>query len=171
MALAKLFIDEGNMTKALHFASKALISNSQNIMAHMIISYSNRILKNELAAKAALAEVYILDPLSDFARYEEYLWNSKPLSYFQKSITNELPYESYLELASFYYDFNNSATAIEVLKEGPENPIINVWLAYLDVDHRKSYINKVIESPIEMTFPHRVETAQFLETLIKEHAS
>ena len=171
VALAKLFINEGNMTKALHFASKALIYNRQNIMAHMIISYSNRKLKNEPAAMAALAEVYILDPLSDFARYEEYLWNNKPLSYFHKSITNELPNESYLELASLYYDFNNSDMAISVLKEGPENPIINVWLAYLDVDHRQSYINKIIESSIEMTFPHRVETAQFLEMLIKEYAS
>ena len=171
IALAKLFLNEDNMTKALHFASKALIYNRQNIVAHMIISYSNRQLKDKSAALAALAEVYVLDPLSDFARYEEYLWNNKPVSYFNKAITNELPHESYLELASVYYHFNNPTTAILVLKEGPENPIINVWLAYLEIDHRQSYINKIRESSVEMTFPYRVETAQFLETLSKEDAS
>ncbi len=168
--LAKLFLKESNYTKALHYTSKAIDSDSNNILAYMIQAFANRHLNNKEKTINSIQNIYKLDPLSDFARFEEVVLGKTDLAAFSSKITNELPFESYLELAATYLQFNDIEAAISVLKEGPQHPIINLWLANLDVNNQKEYLVKVLKASAEMVFPHRIETAEFLEAILKTNS-
>lgn len=165
--LAKLFLYESDYNKALHYASKAIESNSNNIVAHMISAQANRQLNDKASALNTIQNIYKLDPLSDFSRFENAILNTETLEGFTASITNELPFESYLELAATYIQFNDIYSAISVLKESPEHPIVNLWLANVDTDNKDQYLSKVLNTSAEMVFPHRIETAEFLESMLK----
>ncbi|MCB0461463.1 MAG: DUF5107 domain-containing protein [Flavobacteriaceae bacterium] len=164
--LAKLFLKENNHQKALHYAHKAMDSDSNNILAYMIQAFTNRNY-NKAEAKNAIQAIYKLDPLSDFARFEEVLLGESDLETFNSGITNELPFESYLELAATYLQFNDIASAISVLKESPQHPIVNLWLANLDKDNQSNYLESVFQASAEMIFPHRAETAEFFQNSLK----
>jgi len=169
--LAKLFLHENNYTKALHFANKATTSNSNNILAYMIMAFANRNLDNTNEARNALRKVYQLDPLSNFAKMEEVIQQTKPIEYFTSNIRNELPHESYLELAAIYYQLNDIETAIMVLNNCPKNPIAELWLASIDTENQSEHFDQVIAMSAEMVFPHRTETAKFIVDLIKTNSN
>lgn len=165
--LAKLFLNESNFRKAFHYGSKSINSNSNNIVAYMVSAYANRQLNDETIAINNIQKIYKLDPLSDFARFEGVILKREALKDFNLSITNELPFESYLELAATYIQFNDINSAITVLKESPEHPVVNLWLANIDKENKDQYLNKVLNASAKMVFPHRVETAEFLESMLK----
>ena len=168
--LAKSFLNESNFSKALHYASKAINSNSENIVAYMISAYASRQINDIDGTNNAIQKIYTLDPLSDFARFEEVLLKRRTLNVFNSSIYNELPFESYLELAATYLQFNDVNSAITVLEESPEHPIVNLWLANIDKENKDQYLNKLLNASAEMVFPHRIETAEFLENLLKTNS-
>ncbi|WP_347921980.1 DUF5107 domain-containing protein [Pontimicrobium sp. SW4] len=168
--LAILFLKEYNYTKAIHYTSKAIDADTNNIIAHMIQAFASRQSKDEDSSITAINNIYKLDPLSDFARFEEALMNLNDLATFNTRITNELPFESYLELAAIYLQFNDTQAAISVLKESPQHPIVNLWLANLDKNNESNYLKSVFEASAEMVFPHRVETSEFLETTLKTNS-
>lgn len=168
--LAKLYLNESNFNKALHYASKAISSNDQNITAYMISAYVNRQQNNKKEAINTIHKIYKLDPLSDFARFEEVNLNEEELENFNSSITNELPFESYLELAATYIELNDIDSATKVLKESQNHPITNLWLANIDRENKTQYLNNVLNNSAEMVFPHRIETAEFLESILKTNS-
>ncbi|PTM08106.1 MAG: DUF5107 domain-containing protein [Bacteroidetes bacterium] len=168
--LAKLFLNESNYNKALHYADKAIKSDANNILGYMISAFANRHLQDEEHTQDAIDNIFKLDPLSDFTRHEAVILGKNDLETFNSKITNELPFESYLELAATYLQFNDKESAISVLKESQQHPIVNLWLANLDHINQDSYIKNVFEASAEMVFPHRVETAEFLETILKTNS-
>lgn len=165
--LAKMFLADGNYTRAQLYAEKALENNSNSIAAYEVMAYSYRKQNKPGKAQAAIKEVYALDALSDFARFEELQLNQLSVDDLQGKITNELAHESYLTLAMTYLHFNDSKAALEVLRLSPGHPLVQLWTAYLANSVDDESMRQLLSASAEMVFPHRNETGSMLETLLK----
>ena len=110
-------------------------------------------------------------------RFEQYLLNStaKSLSSFTSVITNELPFETYLELAIEYANHGLNNEAIQVLEQSPEYPTVKYWLAYLtrgeSGDKSSEYLKQAVELSPLLAFPFRLETIPVLIWAQKQNTS
>ena len=163
--LAKLHLVSGDNTKALDYAKKALAFNSSNMVAMEINALVLRIQHDKVNAKHMLDAIYQLDATSEFRLFEQYRWNMIGKNGVVSAITNELPSESYLELASRYLSYGQEADARTVLGFAPDHPIVAFWMAYLDEDKRQQETERALRMKIDLIFPHRPETAKVLMTL------
>ena len=114
-------------------------------------------------AGKALNTVLNFDPLNHFARFEKYLLDSSAenKAKFTGLITNELPQQTYLELAIWYYNAGRNEDALKVLQLSPGNAETAYWKAFLE----NKPVNDQHLNP-EMVFPFRNETAEILQQLI-----
>jgi tetratricopeptide (TPR) repeat protein len=99
--LATLYLEEDDYRKALHYSEKALEFNVNNHEAMKLIIIASRKGGDASKTRAVLDILGEKDATSHFVRYERYLIdrNPKSLEDFKKNIRNELPEESYLDLA------------------------------------------------------------------------
>jgi Tfp pilus assembly protein PilF len=160
MATVKLLQDDKPLTE--HYANLALDYNRTSINALQVLSVLYR-----KSGETTLADKYIqtlssIDPLSHFADFERYLLHnsSENLSKFTSSITNEMPYQTYLELCMIYYGLGSKDDALSVLEKAPSNPLVTLWKAYLKKD--ASLLNEVAAASPAFVFPYRPETISAL---------
>lgn len=170
--ISRIFLEEENWSKAERYSKKALAYNAYNIEALQTGALANRKLGNEKAAKALLIRIAELDGTNNFQKYEHFKLSGKTSdrTHFTAGITNELPHESYLDLAVNYYKKGFIEEASEVLSLAPKTPVVNLWLAHLSPTEKDSLLNLVLNQPVEFVFPHRIETAQVLQTALEENA-
>ncbi|MGN6438893.1 MAG: DUF5107 domain-containing protein [Agriterribacter sp.] len=163
--LARLYLKEKNYAAAIPYAQKALDYNRYNMDALMLQAVVFRFSNNSAAHRQTLDTILSYDPLNHFARFEKYV--SQPgeasKSAFTSLIRNELPHETYAELATWYYNAGCTSEAAAVFKLSPPSAEASYWLAFLsntEVDCAK--INP------ELAFPFRAETAAVLEHLLTQ---
>jgi len=103
------------------------------------------------------------DPLNHFAYFEKYIWEQSEVARtnFTSLIRNELPAETFSELAIWYYNAGFDDHAKEVFSLSNKSAESTIWLAFLEN-------KKVNSSDIDPTlvFLFRSETAKALEVLL-----
>ena len=102
-----------------------------------------------------------LDPLNHCARFEKYLHGQASREDFIGLIRNELPHETYLELAAWYHGLGLDEDAAKVLDLAPPTPEGLYWLAYLRHD-AQLLVRAEAASP-EFAFPFRSESIPVFE--------
>ncbi len=167
--LAKLFLKEHDLIKAERYIDKALAFNAFNIIAYEIKAIINRKSNRKEQELKILVKIGELDETNHLKNFEKYLRGTMEIAAFKKQISNELPVESYLELASRYLDYGCEDDALKLLDIAPENAIISLWKAYLDKGSQDSLLQKALTISSEMVFPHRQETAMILRYFIEKH--
>ena len=168
--LAKLYLKENNINKAKKYTRKALIFNAYNISALEINAIINRKENNRIKALNTLLKIDELDKTSHFKNFEKYLNKKLNIKKFNEQISNELPSESYLELASKYLDYGCKNEALSVLNNAPKNAIVLLWKASLDTQHQDLILKEALDVSPNMVFPHRQETGEILNYLIKNNS-
>jgi Tfp pilus assembly protein PilF len=160
-----------NLDLAEHYANLALDYNRYNFNAMQVL-----VVKNRKSGEIAMADKYIdaitrLDQLNHFADYERSLLHPTPENEhrFSSTITNELPYQTYLELSMVYYGFGLKNDALNVLKKAPVQPLITVWKAYLKDD--ASLLNEAEAASPAYVFPYRTETVSALTWALSKNNS
>lgn len=165
--LARLQMLQKLYSNAIDYADKAIVYNQYNIDAHMIRALAFR-KNNQLAeAAAALETIRGYDPLNHFARYETSLLQPTEANKkaFAALIRNELPTESYAELAIWYYNNGAPVDCVDVFTLCPPSAEARYWLAYLD--NTPADCSKI--DPF-LAFPFRQETGTVLQQLLtKQH--
>ncbi len=169
--LANLFLVDQNWNKTEKYAFRALAFNQYNLDALQTLALVKRKLGKTDEAKKVLNRIAELDGTNHFQRFENYLISDKTTDkeLFLKGITNELPHESFLDLAINYSKKGCNEEAVEVLKLAPENTVVNLWLAYLIPVNKELYLNKVLNQSPQLVFPYRVETAEILKMFLAEN--
>ena len=168
-ALAHLYLSKHDYLKANEYALLSVTSDSNNIEGFQILHVLARIQKNDEQIKVTRNKIEKLNPLNHFIRFEDFYRSPTDtnLEKFQSLIKNELPIESYLELAIWYANNNRFKESIEVLKLSPKNSEVFFWLAWLNKGINKSdsdiYLDKAENSDLSFVFPFREETAEILE--------
>jgi len=175
--LAELYFTEQNYTMAEFYAKKAIDYNRYNIPALKILALNYRKQHNTRKANEILDTVLEIDPLNHFANFERYCINPKQKNEtaFITFIRNELPYESYLELAIYYANLELPDDAILLLKKAPEHPLVHYWLAYLyDKQNRSEestyHLNSALSASPYLVFPFRQETVAVLNWAQEKNA-
>lgn len=172
--LADIHLKEKNWDKALYFASRALDFNRFDIAALQIEVIAYRYQNNKQSAAKVLDTILSFDPLNHFAQFEKYLWQPTEESKlaFTSMIRDELPVETYLELAITYYNNGCYNESEKVLTLAPQNALVYYWRAFLRSKTGKSYAEHLAKangtSPA-FVFPFRSEDEGVLLWAIKQN--
>jgi len=169
LQLAEIADGEADFPLALEYAEKALDSNRYNSSAFEIKAVASRKLGKQDLAREALDRLEEFDPLDHLGRFERYLLDRTDarLSGFKSMIRNELPHESYLEMALFYVRNGCVPDAVTLLENAPAQPEVYAWLAYLlkDLARDRSaiYLDKAFGLSPLLVFPFREESIPVFE--------
>ncbi len=163
--LSKIYLQEKNLERAIHYVRKSIAFNKYNRDAWQILAVTYRLQNKKEKALEILDTLLSLDPLNHFAGFEKYLWqkNDEEKSAFTSLIKNELPAQTFLELAIWYNDIGESGAATSVLNMAPSNAEVFYWLFYLTNDN--DYLKKANDIPLSFSFPFREETLEILEQI------
>ncbi|HZY39042.1 MAG TPA: DUF5107 domain-containing protein [Mucilaginibacter sp.] len=165
--LGNLYLKEKNWNSAIEFAAKAIDYNHFDIAALEIEAISFRNQNHNEKAKQALDSILSFDPLNHFARFEKYLWqpSDENKTKFTSVIRDEMPVETFLELAIDYYKNGCTDEAERVLEIAPANALVNYWLAFLKNKQGLPF-NETLEnadnSSPAFIFPFRSEDEEVL---------
>jgi tetratricopeptide (TPR) repeat protein len=165
--LAKIYFRGKEVTKAMAYAQKSLLTNQYNLDALQLLAVIFRMQKETAKATAMLNQINCIDPLNHFAAFEKFYQDGSNSSkeQFRSLIRNELPEQTYLELGIWYQQLNCNNEALAVFSMPPPNQELNYWKSYL--------ANKpveIINIKTSLNFSFRAETAAVLEQLIKTNA-
>jgi tetratricopeptide (TPR) repeat protein len=157
--LAEVNIIERKLERAAEYAQRSLEYNAYNLNARELQAVLFRLRNNPEAAAAALDDIVLIDPLCHFVRFERYLLDSSDAKRraFASLIRSELPHETYLELAMFYFNLGLPEEAAMVLEVAPSHPVISYWLAYLrrekDAAKSRQYLGEAEAASPHLVFP------------------
>jgi len=167
--LAELALLDKDYALASEYAGRALECNAYDSSAYEIMAVAQRLLGQKDAARRTLDRLLGFDPLDHLGRFEGYLLNPTEarLAAFKGMIRNEVPCESYLEMALFYVRAGRVEDAVVLLRNAPPHPEVFFWLAYLLKDSAKeesqSYFGKALGLSPFLVFPFREESIPVFE--------
>ena len=164
--LAKIYLRENNFEKALEYALKCINYNKYAVDAYEVLAIIYRLQNNRPRAERVLDTLQLYDPLNHFSRFERYLWQPTEASKARVTglIRNEMPQETYLELAVWYSSVGRKEEAAKILQLAPRNAEVLYWTAYLE---NKSLSTDQLRP--DLVFPFRPETADVLKTLTQKN--
>jgi predicted Zn-dependent protease len=164
--LANVYLKENNLIKAVDYAHKAINFNKYAIDAYQMLAVIYRLKNDKSHASKTLDTILFYDPLNHFARFEKYLWDNSAESkqQFISLVKNEMPQQTFLELAAWYYNIGRKNEAEKVLQLSKPNSEVLYWLAFLQ--GKSLPVNNL--NP-EFVFPFRPETAEVLENLVQKN--
>jgi Tfp pilus assembly protein PilF len=174
--LSKIELKEKHFPAAYAYAQKSLVTNEENISA-LKIQYVCARIQNDTREQDQLAAIILrMDPLNHFVRFEQYLKNKNgsARAAFTDGIRNELPTQTYLDLATWYNQFDLTRECGTVLEICPEkNPEVYYWLAWLNRDNEKGkvYLDTADRGDPDMVFPYREESRPVMQWAYEKTAS
>lgn len=173
-ALSHHYLKGNDLARAKDYTLMALNNNPENIDALQTLCVLARINKNEGLWGQTREKIIALNPLNHFVRFEEYVRdpNVEHKKDFVDLIRNEMPVETFLELAIWYANMGRMEESKTVLTMAPENTETMYWLAWLNRNDDKAlsdnYLAKAAESTPDFVFPFRKETADVLKWAVEE---
>ncbi len=166
--LAEIFLREKNWNKAEQYALKSLEFNNKNLTALHVLMVVYR--NNNQTHKVKDLIISLLEelPLYHAARFENCLLNSSSKNDFSALVRNELPHETYMELAEWYESVGCLEEAITLLSFEDTYPIAKYKIAYLlqktgDESGSIAALEKANSQYPISTFPFRPSTLKALE--------
>ncbi|MBE3131983.1 MAG: DUF5107 domain-containing protein [Acidobacteria bacterium] len=175
--LAKGYLTQGDLASAEAYATRSLDVDRMNVEGYQVVAVAERLQGHRERAAAALQRILVLDPLNHFARAERYLLRGDPISRddFVSRIRNEMPHETFLELAVWYHGLGRSADAKRVLALSPVTAETLYWLAFIESEQHKpefqESLRKADAASPRLVFPFRSETADVLRWATGQSAS
>ena len=120
--------------------------------------------EKDIALKA-IDRMLALNPLNHHARFEKYLLTrtQNDRDAFTSMIRQELPFETYLEMAIHYNDrWKLADEALLLLELSPEHPIVHLWAGYIEGQlgraEAQAHLTKAVAGKPDFIFPFRSET-------------
>ncbi|NWG14142.1 MAG: tetratricopeptide repeat protein [Acidobacteria bacterium] len=162
--LGEVYMMEGKPGRALEFLRRALDYDVHSIKAQQVLATACRLFKQPDDARKALNRILEIDPLNHLARFEHYLLEPEPqkLDVFKSLIRNEIPHETYLEIAMYYVSLGLEEDALRLLEVAPEQPAIRYWQAYLLRDRLPQRSREILRKASSLSpylvFPFRGES-------------
>jgi len=169
LRLAGLAIRRSDWKEAEKLITRCTGEYPQNEFATDVLAMTYRKLGNKNAALTLLDQQIHIDPLNHIARFEKYLNTraEKDKEDFVSLIRQELPHETFIEMAIQYYEWDLSEEALILLNLAPAHPMVQIWQAYiLDIQGNKTAseekLTMAMNASPELVFPFRPEmTALF----------
>jgi len=167
LRIGYLSMTKNNWKKSETIIRECLMINPESSDAQNALAIILRKQGQSNAAQDYIQQLLYDNPLNHFARFEIYLLdrNEKTRREFVEMIRQELPHETFLEIAIQYYKWNLFQEAEEVLALAPHQPIVQLWQAFiLEKLGETSASDKALEEALSMSaefvFPFRPETLE-----------
>jgi len=164
LQVAEMAVVDSLWTDAADFALRASGADARSVPSLQLLAVLARTAGDSSAAKARLRQILNLDPLNHFARFEMYRLAPTDGNRvaFTEMIRNELPHESFLELAALYQRLGLVEDAGAVLLLAPGHPMIYFWRAAVAAktgrdNESRQHLDRAIAASPSLTFPHRHE--------------
>ncbi|MFN7828660.1 MAG: DUF5107 domain-containing protein [Acidobacteriota bacterium] len=170
--LARLYLREGDLDRARDYGDKALEVNQQNLEAWQIRAVVARLSRQPRAAQDAQARILAIDPLNHLVRFEKSLLSASPADRLAvgRLIRNEMPHETWLEMAIWYAGLKLYRESADLLALAPDHPEIAYWRAWLSHQQQSGDADRLLAAADRLSprlvFPFRPETAPVLEWVI-----
>jgi tetratricopeptide (TPR) repeat protein len=167
--LAKMACRAGDLERAAFDAERSLDFNRRNLEALQLQALARRLRGERAKADEVLYALLALDPLSPFARFEKarLAGGQAAVRAFAASLRNEMPEQTFLELAAWYHDVGRLRESTQVLELAPPNAEVLYWLArakdLLGEAGAEASLQKADEASPRLIFPFRPETAEVLQ--------
>jgi tetratricopeptide (TPR) repeat protein len=154
---AEIALVEKDFGRAAEYALRALDADARSVNALEVLAAAHRLAGRKAEAGRVLDRLLDLDPLDHLARFERYLLNRTPedLEACRGLIRNELPHETWLEMAAFYVRLGLVDDAAAALKAAPVHSTVLYGLAYLLRDSSPSESAELLDKASAMS-PHLV---------------
>ena len=167
-SLANIYFKENNFPKAVEYSKNSIAYNRYAVDAYQLLAMAYRLQNKQEAAAKILDTLQHYDPLNHFSRFERFLLNQSQENKkaFTGLIRNEMPQETFLELAIWYNSYGRTGDAVKVLQLAPANTEVLYWLSFLE--NKPLQLQQLHPG---MVFPFRPETAEILQTLVKKNDS
>ena len=175
--IAGIQMQKSNFEDAAEYAKRSIQYNSNNLLAYERLATAYRKLNDIKGADSVLKVLLNIDPLCHYAHFEQYLLhpNKTSLDNFKDAIRNELPHETYLELAVTYANQGLNEEAMKILEQAPSYPIVYYWLAWLKRNSAPveslAYLKKAEALSPAFVFPFRLETIPVLTWALQQMPS
>ena len=172
--LARLFLRVGDATGAREYASRSVAADPMNLDGFRLLAVVGRTARNAALAAAALARIAELSAVDHFPRAEAYLASRSPQARqaLVNGVRNELPHETFLELAAWYRGVGRLDDARDVLEAAPQDGETLYWLAFvLDALHDPAAaetLHRADAASARLVFPFRSESAPVFEWAMKQ---
>ncbi|MBN2265621.1 MAG: DUF5107 domain-containing protein [Candidatus Aminicenantes bacterium] len=160
---AEIAILEKDFLEAAEDAYAALTGDNLNIAALEVLAVACRLLGREPEHARVLGWLSDQDPLDHLARFERYLLSRRPedLEACRSLVRNELPHETWIEMAAFYHRLGLASDAVEALRAAPAHPNVLYWLAYLlrdaSPEESAAALDRASAASPHLVFPFREE--------------
>ncbi len=163
--LGRLALREDRFDRARHYAHRAIEHHGQDVQAVQLAAVVARVTQDATAAAAHRKRLLALDPLNHVARVERALGSGAAADRdaVARGIRNEMPHETFLEMAAWYASLRRDRDAAWLLALSPPTPEVLYWRAWLDRDAEPASARRLLAeahaaSPA-LTFPFRSESA------------
>jgi hypothetical protein len=168
MQLAYMYFRDGEWNKAADYADKSITYNRYNMDAWQLLAIIYRTTGKTNLYEAAIGFIRQTDPLNHFVAFEQYIStpSEENKRLWMAAIKNELPAETCLELAVWYYNINCLEAVKKILLLAPAGEEVNIWRDYYSVPYKQPATNKLTAA-----FPFRAETATLLEEQIAKNSN
>ena len=161
--LAEMFLLEKNWAKAEHYALRSKEFNRMNLSADHVLMVVYRKTGRLKEAKALINPLLEDLPLYHAARFEQLYQgegSGHPIDDLQSLIRNELPFETYMELAEWYESVGCTEEALSLLSCAGDYPIALYKQAYLlhqtgNEDESRRMLQRAETLSPAMVFPFR----------------
>ncbi|WP_288204972.1 DUF5107 domain-containing protein [uncultured Parabacteroides sp.] len=166
--LAEMYLMDNDWSKAEHYALRSKEFNRMNLSADHVLMVVYRKTGQPDKAKAIIDPLLEDLPLYHAARFENYLLNRMDEKDFGSLIRNELPFETYMELAEWYETVGCNEEALSLFSFAENYPIAGykkAWLLHKSGDEAGSMIalEKANAQSPEAVFPFRPTSLKALE--------
>ena len=171
--LSKIKLRQKNYQLSFEYAGKSLVNNSENISGLQLQYVCARLMGNKTEQENLKARILHLDPMNHFIRFEDY-WQNKNATnkdLFTFLIRDELPQQTYLDLAIWYSNLNLIDESKAVLEACPQkdNEIL-YWLAWLhrDDSNADGYLKDANNGDAYLAFPFRSATVPVMQWAVNK---
>lgn len=169
--LAEMYLMDRNWTKAEHYALRSKEFNQMNLSADHVLMVVYRKTNQPEKAKALIDPLLEDLPLYHAARFEQLYQgegSGHPIDDLQSLIRNELPFETYMELAEWYESIGCTEEALSLLSCAGNYPIALYKQAYLlhqagNDDESRGMLQRAGALSPAMVFPFRPSSLKALE--------
>ena len=169
--LAEMYLMDRNWTKAEHYALRSKEFNQMNLSADHVLMVVYRKTNQPEKAKALIDPLLEDLPLYHAARFEQLYQgegSGHPIDDLQSLIRNELPFETYMELAEWYESVGCTEEALSLLSCAGNYPIALYKQAYLlhqagNDDESRGMLQRAGALSPAMVFPFRPSSVKALE--------
>jgi len=160
--ISKIYFTQKDYDRSAEYAEKSMINNSLNIegLQMLYLCYKQ---KCDTGKSDEIAErILTLDPFNLLILYEK---TTPDMLRFSEKIRNEMPVQSFLELAIWYYSLDQKEKSRMLLKAAPANAEAKYWLAFLykDTSEETALLKEADAQSPAYVFPFRPESNEMFE--------